>query len=360
MKLLILTQKVDINDDVLGFFHGWLEEFSKHCQQVIVICLKKGEYKLPKNVKVLSLGKEEFDRFPGHSFRIFRWFIYSLRFYKHIWGERKNYDKVFVHMNKEYVLVGGIFWKLWHKKISLWYAHKAVSWQLWLAEKMVNTIFTATCESFRLASNKVNIIGHGIDGGRFKNYELEIKNNIIFKIITIGRISPSKDYETLIKAVEILNKAGVKLQVDIVGGPGTSEQKKYFNKIKEMAGQKKLGEVINFIGSVPNKDIYKYLNQAELFVHMSLTGSLDKAILEAMASGLIVVSCNDSSYKLLEDYKKDLLFKKGDHKELATKIERIIKWPPGKTNEVAEKLQKIVINNHNLKKLIKKIVFLCN
>lgn len=26
MKLLIITQKVDINDDVLGFFHRWLED----------------------------------------------------------------------------------------------------------------------------------------------------------------------------------------------------------------------------------------------------------------------------------------------------------------------------------------------
>jgi len=32
MKLLILTQKVDIDDDVLGFFHGWLEEFAKNVE----------------------------------------------------------------------------------------------------------------------------------------------------------------------------------------------------------------------------------------------------------------------------------------------------------------------------------------
>jgi len=27
MKLLICTQKVDINDDILGFFHGWILGF---------------------------------------------------------------------------------------------------------------------------------------------------------------------------------------------------------------------------------------------------------------------------------------------------------------------------------------------
>ncbi len=58
MKLLIITQKVDMNDDVLGFMHGWVEEFSKNCEKVVVICLQKGEHDLTNNVKVLSLGKE--------------------------------------------------------------------------------------------------------------------------------------------------------------------------------------------------------------------------------------------------------------------------------------------------------------
>ncbi len=60
MKLLILTQKVDVDDDVLGFMHGWIAEFAKSCEQVIVICLQRGRYEFPKNVKVLSLGKMNF------------------------------------------------------------------------------------------------------------------------------------------------------------------------------------------------------------------------------------------------------------------------------------------------------------
>ena len=58
MKLLICTQKVDTNDDNLGFFHDWIKEFARHCEKVTVICLYKGEYGLPKNVIVKSLGKE--------------------------------------------------------------------------------------------------------------------------------------------------------------------------------------------------------------------------------------------------------------------------------------------------------------
>ena len=148
MKLLIITQKVDINDDVLGFFHRWLEEFAKHCEKITVICLEMGEYKLPENVKVLSLGKEE----------CVSKLKYLWRFYKYIWQERKKYDAVFVHMNPEYVVLGGLFWKILGKKISLWYTHKNVDLKLRIAEKFPNIIFSVSKESFRLKTAKLLVV----------------------------------------------------------------------------------------------------------------------------------------------------------------------------------------------------------
>ena len=219
MKLLVLTQKIDINDDVLGFFHGWVAEFAKHCDQVTVICLYKGEYDLPANVKVLSLGKEKFSNC------YIAKLLYCLKFYKHIWQERNNYDSVFVHMNQIYVVLGGLFWRVWRKKISLWYTHKKVSLSLRIAEKFVDNIFTASKESFRLESKKVKVMGHGIDTEIFKPLENKTENKV-FKILTVGRISPIKDIKTLIRAVSELRITNYELQ--IVGSAGTIEQEKYF------------------------------------------------------------------------------------------------------------------------------------
>ena len=36
MKILIVTQKVDQNDDVLGFFHRWLEVFAGKFEEINV------------------------------------------------------------------------------------------------------------------------------------------------------------------------------------------------------------------------------------------------------------------------------------------------------------------------------------
>lgn len=59
MKLLIITQTVNTEDPVLGFFVRWIEEFAKHAETVEVICLKEGSHAfLPSNVRVYSLGKK--------------------------------------------------------------------------------------------------------------------------------------------------------------------------------------------------------------------------------------------------------------------------------------------------------------
>ena len=148
MRLLIITQKVDINDDLLGFMHGWIIEFARHCKQVIVICLEKGEYELPENVKVLSLGKE-----------VSRSKIqYLKRFYQYIWQERKNYDSVFVHMNKEYVILGGVFWKLWGKRIALWYNHLKGNIVSRLSSVLADVIFFTSPFSFFSKSKKAKIM----------------------------------------------------------------------------------------------------------------------------------------------------------------------------------------------------------
>jgi len=58
MKLLVVTQVVDTEDPVLGFFVRWVEELAKHVESVEVICLREGKHMLPVNVHVHSLGKE--------------------------------------------------------------------------------------------------------------------------------------------------------------------------------------------------------------------------------------------------------------------------------------------------------------
>ena len=143
MNLLIVTQKADKDDPILGFFHRWVEEFAKNFDTVSVICLEEGSHSFPTNVKVYSLGKAKGAR-SNFSDRL----KYTQRFFSYIWKLRKDYDSVFVHMNPVYLAQAGLLWKLMNKKVGLWYTHRNVDMKLRIAERYADVIFTAAKESF--------------------------------------------------------------------------------------------------------------------------------------------------------------------------------------------------------------------
>src|SRR3989338_2534636 len=122
MRLLIITQAVDNNDPVLGFFVSWIRELSKRFESVDVICLREGTHSLPANVSVHSLGKENLE-IENWKLKILRRPLYIMRFYRYAWSLRRSYDAVFVHMNQEYVLLGAILWKLLGKRVYMWRNH---------------------------------------------------------------------------------------------------------------------------------------------------------------------------------------------------------------------------------------------
>ncbi|MFH1173031.1 MAG: hypothetical protein V1692_00705, partial [bacterium] len=125
MKLLIICQKVDSQDDLLGFFIGWIREFAKKAEQVKVICLAQGDSPaggLPANVEVISLGKER-----GVS-RLGRW----IKFYQSLFRIWPEFDVVFSHMCPIYAIAASPA-RLWGKKNTMWYAHGTVSLTLKIA-----------------------------------------------------------------------------------------------------------------------------------------------------------------------------------------------------------------------------------
>src|SRR3989344_5315891 len=205
MKLLVITQKVYQKDQLLGFFIDWLVLFAERFEKITVLCLEKGEFNLPENVKVISLGKDR-----GYSkIRQLSTFYFLL--------SALSYDAVFVHMNPIWVVLGGLYWRMMNKKIFLWYTSGGVTTKLKLAEKFADTIFTASKESFRLPSKKVIITGHGIDTEIFKP---DADNNLEkFSILSIGRISEVKNYETLIRAAKILKDKNMEFSVTVIGEP---------------------------------------------------------------------------------------------------------------------------------------------
>lgn len=270
MRLLVTTQAVDKNDPVLGFFHRWLELLAGHFESVEVICLRAGEHALPKNVSLHVLGSGT---------KILR----AVRFLRLVFALERQYDRVFVHMNPEYIVLAGWYWRLRGKKIVLWYMHKAVNLRLRIAAFFANDILTASKESFRLPSRKLHIVGHGIDTRIFFEDPSVSRESWA---LSVGRLTTSKRHDLAIAAAHADHR-----QLRIAGdGPEMEALKSYAQK---------LGADVVFLGGVPHAQLGDLYRRAAYFIHTSETGSLDKVVLEALACGL-PIRTNDPSLKFLE------------------------------------------------------------
>lgn len=350
MKLLIITQKVDMNDPVLGFFHRWIEEFSKHCEKIIVIALGVGEYHLPENVKVLSLGKEEFISSHSYYSHVIRRLVLIYRFYRYIWQERKNYDSVFVHMNQEYVLLGAKLWRLMGKKIMLWRNHPGGNLLTDLAVLLSGRVFCTSKYSYTAKFKKTEIVPVGIDMDLFKRRS-EIKklpNSILF----LGRISPVKNTDLLIEALNLLNKENFSFNAAIIGDVADKDRK-YCELIKNKIREYGLEKRIDFRKGVTPEETANLYNNYELFVNLTLTGSMDKTIFEAMACETLILTSNQSLKGFIDNV---FIINENDVIRLASGIKEIISLSADKKAGLGIELRKFAVEDHSLAKLMKRIL----
>jgi len=314
MRLLIITQKVDKDDPILGFFHRWIEEFSKRFEKIIVICLEEGQHNLPKNVSVHSLGKER---------RVSN-FKKLTTFYHLIFSLRKHYDSVFVHMNPEYVVLGGIFWKFLRKKVSLWYVHRQVNLKLRIAEKLSDIIFSSTPESFRIKSKKVSFVGHGIDVSKFNCEKKDLADKIVF--LHVGRITKIKNCDIAIQALSkvVENFPDRKISLRFVGPTVSVEDVVFLNKLKGMVEDLKLDDKVEFVGSVKGDEISKQYCLCDATLNLTPTGGMDKVVLESLISKRPVFTSN-FAFKSLFNELEGFIFEYKNPDDLSGKMSDFIR-----------------------------------
>lgn len=279
MRLLVVTQAVDREDPVLGFFHDWLVLFAEHVESLTVICLYEGTHALPDNVRVYSLGKERGAR---------SILSYIVSFKLLAWKLRREYDSVFVHMNPEYLLIAGPLWKLLGKRTALWYLHKSVTWRLRFGVLFADTVLTASEGSMRLATRKKRVVGHGIDASALAPTTAPPYPPLA--LLTVGRLSPIKRVHLLIETLALLRADGVDAYLTIVGAAAGSEGERYARELKEQAVGLGVADRVVFLGAIAHRELRALFAESHLFLHASATGSLDKASLEPLACGVPLIT----------------------------------------------------------------------
>lgn len=123
-------------------------------------------------------------------------------------------------------------------------------------------------------SKKINVIPNYVDTSRFYPYSGNRREN---KLCFIGRLSPEKNIESLLDAIEGI---GVSL---VIIGEGLLR-----TELEDIAKRKNIN--VKFLGRVQNEELPEYLNQASIFVFPSLYEGHPKTPIEAMSCGTPVVA----------------------------------------------------------------------
>jgi len=175
-------------------------------------------------------------------------------------------------------------------------------------------------ELFYTKKEKVRVINNPIDLSMiYKLKNEEVNDNKIGKyILAVGRLTTPKGYPYLLKAYALISK-DIEEKLVILGEGEDKE------RLKQLAKELEIQEKVSFLGF--QKNPYKFMKNASLFVLSSLWESFAIVIAEAMACGTPVIStdCPSGPGEIITNGKNGILVPPANEKELAKAIFFLLK-----------------------------------
>lgn len=206
----------------------------------------------------------------------------------------------------------------------------------WLIRKSVCRIAVSNSvkeDSEKKYRTKVLRIYNGIDKEIYY-YPIQENKNLADKkrLIIAGSISEGKGQWDAIKALEILLKKGIDVNLVIAGDGLTS----YVNSLKRYVQHKKLNQNIVFIPYT--KNLQQLRQNCDIILVCSRMEAFGRVTAEAMMSGKIVVGSSTGGTQELIGRREDrgYLYTWGNSVELAEKIEYVIEH----SDEVLKKVKR--------------------
>jgi len=218
--------------------------------------------------------------------------------------------------------IAGIPW-IYTKKNMNWGGNSKNGWAL--RSFFASKILVQNKDMFKFFpnENKVHLVPRGVDTKVFKprskcgkiidKYDLGVNEKII---MTVSNLIPVKNIEFLIEAFDFMLKSNSNLRLIIVGDKNNEYGKKLVSETYEKYGNQK----IIFTGKDLN--VHEYLSVADIFVLPTneVGEGCPVALLEALATGLVVIGSDVPGIKdVLAPFKSNL-FTNGDKTDLINKL----------------------------------------
>ena len=336
MRLLICVQAVDTDDRLMGFFVEWLKNAADTFEQIEVLSLRVGRYALPSNVHVHSLRSNQSKKTKLEVLKNIFTLSYKLR---------HQYDAVYVRGDAIYVVIAGWFWRLLRKPVVLWFAHYKANKLIPVADVFANKIVTSVPEACAYPGVKPLAIGQAIDETRFVIPTKEVCKPV--RLLVFGRVQRIKGVKEIVQ--EFLNEGayGGRAVLHIVG-PALEQD--YADEIKALI---KGHACITWDSKgIPYDEIPPMLAEQDILVN-AYPGSLDKAIIEAMMSGIIpVVATKGLCYSLPIEWRWMVAV---TSEERVRAVRKILSLSSDERAQYSLRMRELAIRDHSMTKQIERL-----
>lgn len=294
--LLLFNYAIDRDHVALSFAIEWVRRLAERFDRVVVITGRLGEHDLPANVEVHSLGGETGT---PRLLRILRLWGLVLRT---LAGGRVRY--CFSHMILLPAILSWPLLKVFGVRLTAWYAHGTVNREVRVIARLADAIVTSSPAGFNIDTPRRHIVGQGIDLRRFSPAEegAEERDEVI--VVSTGRLSVAKRLHRMIEAVGLAARkpGGERLRLHIVGSPLPGEEQ-VETDLRAQVAAAGLDGMVRFMGPVRYDAVPDCLRAGDVMLNLSSTGSMDKAVIEAMSCGLPVVVGNNAFREMLAPWR---------------------------------------------------------
>lgn len=317
-RLVFLTQSVDPAHPVLAATIPKIRALAERVDELVVLAQSGDGDELPANVEARTFGA---------SSRVQRvW-----RFEREL-ARALPADAVVAHMIPAYVLLAAPLVRPRRTPLLLWYTHWQASATLRAAARLATAIVSVDRRSFPLDSPKVRPIGHGIDVNEFSCTDRTGRTGL--QALVLGRYSPAKGIETILRAVQQVEGADVRLH-----GVALNELERRHRGDLERLGVP-LGD------AVPRARVPELFARADVLVNNMEAGAPDKVVYEAAAACLPVLASNPVFDELFDGY--PLLFERDSPESLAGRLRWFAGLDESERAEIGRALRGRVAQRHSV------------
>jgi glycosyltransferase involved in cell wall biosynthesis len=218
----------------------------------------------------------------------------------------------------------------------LWFTHWRRSRLLATAERLSTIVLSVDHRTFPLDSRKLVEIGHGIDVSDLPCIERGAREQLT--LLALGRTSPSKGLETIVRAVALVPD----VRLLVIGPSVTEEERLHKIALERLVIDLGALDRIDISGPVPRHEVPALYATVDALVNDMRPGATDKVVYEAAATCLPVVASNPAFDTLLPP---ELRFEHGDVDGLAAAIRGLQGID---RNAVGRTLRETVVREHSV------------